>query len=180
MDDQIIYKLTWPQIKGEVCLKLETPITDYKIINKIIADNQPLKLIQYAGNKWMDFVIIADIYKYIISSKLIDLLINNNITGWKTFEVELERKDLKYFGFLVTGESGAVIRETTPGHYKGISIDMSIWDGSDIFRPQGSGLMICNEKVKEVFERNKITNMGFLDIREFRYFNSEKYGNARF
>jgi hypothetical protein len=40
------------------------------------------------------------------------------------------------------------------------------WDGCDFFSPEGSGKIIVNERVKNLFKKHNITNVVFQDLEE--------------
>ena len=109
-----------------------------------------------------------DTMSYLISDRMRDLLVDNNITGWKCYEIEMYDKKGNivpgYNGFSVTGicndmlkiNYDNIIEDKKRGFLaKGASFDISKWDGSDIFKV--GGWRIITKKVYELFKKHKIT-----------------------
>ena len=98
-----------------------------------------------------------------------DLLIDNNITGWECYEIEMYDKKGNivsgYNGFSVTGKCNDmvkidfenIIKDKKRDYFeaKGAMFDIEKWDGSDIFR--AGGWRIITKKVYELFKKHKIT-----------------------
>jgi len=120
-----------------------------------------------------------------VSDRCIQVLQDNNITGWSHYPVRLFTKDGEpiagFSGFSITGRIGAVdITKSTVvkmmgdvEYYKGIYFDMSTWDGSDFFlsvSPEWSPLyMFASERVKHLVESEKLTNIQFMPNNEFEF-----------
>ena len=115
---------------------------------------------------------------YLISEKLKDLLFNNNITGWKTYPIELYDKKGKiiegYYGFSVIGvcgkidysKSSVIEKSIFPGgpiskYYVGEYIGFDKWDGSDFFIPEEHHRIKCTKKVVSIISDEKITHIRF-------------------
>ena len=149
----------------------------------------------YGGNKFTDFLNTGYANLYPISDKVLDILIENNITGWKTYPIEVfDKKGNEvpgYHGFSIIGrckdldisllkervavqyyESGP-IRE----YYKGFPLDLSTWDGSDIFLLSGTGWSFITKRVYSLFKKHKITNIRYEKVTDHLItdFNREKY-----
>ncbi len=121
---------------------------------------------------------------YAVSEKVVDVLSSNNITGWKTYPVEVYTQEgelIKGFnGFTITGRCGAVKPSlceeviipptykggpSVPG-YKGDPLDLNTWDGSDIFILEHTVYKYATAKVKNVLSKLKNSNVAFEDIAE--------------
>lgn len=99
----------------------------------------------YTNKKFADFINADCLDSEIIcSDRVIDLLLDNNIKGWKTYPVEIY--DMKenyvggYNGFSVIGRCGAIkpsLSEVFVDYNEkallGFPLDLDTWDGSDIF-----------------------------------------------
>ena len=109
-----------------------------------------------------------DTMAYLISDRMKDLLIDNNITGWKCYDIEMYDKKGNivpgYNGFSVTGKCydmvkvdyDNIVEDKRRGFLaKGASFDINKWDGSDIFRV--GGWRIITKRVYELFKKHKIT-----------------------
>ena len=150
----------------------------------------------YGGKKFTDFLNTGyGSNLRPISDKVLDILIDNNITGWKTYPIQVfDKKGNEvpgYHGFSIIGrckdldisllkervavqyyESGP-IRE----YYKGFPLDLSAWDGSDIFLLSGTGWSFITKRVYSLFKKHKITNIRYEKVTDHLItdFNREKY-----
>ena len=116
-----------------------------------------------------------------VSERVIALLNKYKFSGWSTYPVKVyDRKNNYldgYYGFAVTSSVGEDKKDIdisrsqivtkppiVPGGksymvYKGLYFDESKWDGSDIFRL--IGYIIVTSQVREMFKKEKITNVRF-------------------
>lgn len=104
----------------------------------------------------------------LISDRLKQLLIDNNITGWKSYPICMFDKRGNevhgYSGFSVTGRCGGTLEYRTDkvcyedGYrfFEGLSFDIAQWDGSDIFMVNGNRAIIITKLVYKLFKENKI------------------------
>jgi hypothetical protein len=135
------------------------------------------------GSKLYDYVAMTDGMQFLLSERSIKLLTENNISGWEKYKIKLykNRNEIYgYWGIHITGICGKidntkseiffpkpiVIGGKSLPHRKGLYFIQESWDGSDIFSPQGTGLVIIHERVKILFESNEITNITFTNITE--------------
>jgi hypothetical protein len=120
----------------------------------------------------------------LISDRVVELL--RDFTGWTTYPVEVHDKKgeliPRYQGLAVTGRCGAIDdaqsepRICAPpvpqGRWSrkwfGLYFDQDSWDGADIFAPEGTGLTVVVEGVKEAMERAMVTNVLFRPLTECR------------
>lgn len=119
----------------------------------------------------------------LISSRIQEALTAEGIVGWKTCPVDL--KDKKgmvipgYGSLATTGRCGPLINSRSPkvrrmnvpqtqeiNVWLGYYFDGESWDGSDMFRPEGTRMTIVTRRVKEVIEGIKATNIAFKPILE--------------
>ncbi len=145
--------------------------------------NFPVVFKQTSGKKITDILASGWPGLLLISDKLRNLLVENHLNGWKTYPVVLKDKNENliegYHGFSVTGISGrksytnAPIIETryVPQGpivklYKGANIDLSKWDGSDFFVPEGTTGIIVTKKVAKLLKSNKISNLSLECVAE--------------
>lgn len=122
-----------------------------------------------SGKQMRDVLDNRSIRTYLISDRMRDLLIDNNITGWECYEIEMYDKKGNiisgYNGFSVTGKCNDmvkidfenIIKDKKRDYFeaKGAMFDIEKWDGSDIFR--AGGWRIITKKVYELFKKHKIT-----------------------
>ena len=114
-------------------------------------------------------------------NRIKDVLEENAFTGWKTFAVKLLDKNgseiQDYFGLSITGRCGEIDyskaeiieKRLVPNgplgkYYKGLSIGLDKWDGSDFFLPANNYGTIVRSKVVDILKKNKITNLRFENI----------------
>ena len=121
---------------------------------------------------------------FAISEKVVDVLSTNNVTGWKTYPVEVYTQEDElirgFNGFTITGRCGAVKPSlceeviipptykggpSVPG-YKGDPLDLDTWDGSDIFILEHTVYKYATAKVRNVLSKLKNSNVAFEDIAE--------------
>jgi len=107
----------------------------------------PIELEQISGRKWTDILNPCSVGMYFVSKRFIDLLYQNNITGWRTYPIIIMDKDGKevsdYIGFSIIGKCGAIDytksevsekRRVPEGplnrYYLGLYVGMNEWDGT--------------------------------------------------
>ena len=119
---------------------------------------------------------------FAVSDEVIELLLKNNITGWKTYPVEVYTQEDElirgFNGFTITGRCGAVKPSlceevvipptykggpSVPG-YKGDPLDLDTWDGSDIFILEHTVYKYASQKAKKVLELLEEDCLWFVDI----------------
>lgn len=134
------------------------------------------------GSKYYD-LIFNDVSSFLFSSKIINLLLENNITGWKAHPAIIYNKDNiieGYSFFEVKGRCGSidwtnseefkkqfVLNSPYADMLRGIYPNLSLWDGSDFFIAEGTLFIFVTQKVKDLFISNKITNVKFTKITEY-------------
>lgn len=140
----------------------------------------------YGGKKMTDFLNTGWGGKLApISDKVLNLLIENNITGWKTYPIRVfDKKGVEihgYHGLSITGRCKDLdltllkervdyqYRESGPvySYYKGYPLDLSTWDGSDMFLLSGTYWRFINKKVYSIFKKNKVSNIKFYNLADF-------------
>ncbi len=140
----------------------------------------------YGGKKMTDFLNTGWGGKLTpISDKVLNLLIENNITGWKTYPIRVfDKKGVEihgYHGLSITGRCKDLdltllkervdyqYRESGPvyHYYKGYPLDLSTWDGSDMFLLSGTYWRFINKKVYSIFKKNKVSNIKFDNLADF-------------
>jgi hypothetical protein len=132
----------------------------------------PLRLRQTYGRVWYDYLYTnyaIDLY----SSRIIQALVDNNITGWRPLDVIVESKKGTvvegYTGLVVTGRCGPIDNSRSEWNppasgpiivpWKGIYFDASTWDGADIFRPPRTSLTFLTRRVRDIFASLDATNI---------------------
>ena len=139
----------------------------------------PLEFRHKCGKRYYDILHIGYATLFLVSDRFLEVLETNHFTGWKSYPVRLFEKNgtevFGYNGFSVTGKAGKIDWEKSevvqiPGpidetvtypYYKGALIDMSEWDGSDIFMPSNSWRKFITEPVYKALKKAKMTNIKF-------------------
>ena len=107
----------------------------------------------------------------LISDHVVEVLRQNNLTGWSTYPIVLLDKKGNaiggYHGFTVTGRAGGVI-ELVPENeivfeqrYKYQQWELSSWDGSDFAHIKGRYETICTERVRIAIKNAGIKGLRF-------------------
>ena len=136
---------------------------------------------EYIKNKRMtDFLNTGGVtLDFVVTDRVIEVLSDNNITGWKTYPVEVYDKNENYIGgyhgLTITGRCGAVkpslaepwIDSHGINTFKGMPLDLDTWDGSDIFLLQGTSYAFLTRRAKEIMKKSKFTNIEYSDIAEY-------------
>lgn len=146
--------------------------------------NFPIIFKHTYGNKVGDILDTGSASLFLISDKLKNTLEKNNLTGWKTYPVQIfDKKGDKiqgYHGFSVTGRCGPVDyrkceitekRLAPEGplikHYKGLYIGLDKWDGSDFFIPEGTSGIKITQKAMNLLKTNKLTNLNCKNLMDY-------------
>lgn len=144
----------------------------------------PLSFEQFSGKKWTDVLNPSSVSLYIFSDDFINVLKQNNITGWKTFSIKISDKlgkEVKgYSGFSIVGRCGEpdytkshiYEKQLVPNgkrtkYYKGLHIGLDKWDGSDFFIPEKTLHIVITEKVRQIIRKQKITNVILQKLSEY-------------
>ena len=141
----------------------------------------PITFKQKSGKNWKD-ILCPSIGFHLISDRVKEALEANNITGYKTFPIIIYDKKGNevpgYHGFSVTGRcdptdwsKSEIIQKklfefsSVTDYYRGRHIDN--WDGSDIFSPKGTLVIILSEKAYRLFKSLKLNSTRYIDIEKY-------------
>lgn len=156
---------------------------------------EPIK-VYFKGKKQGDYYDVPG--GSILGKKMQELLINERITGFKLENINVDGwydssgkilpreyddlKELKIIGRCgyLRHKSGDILEKCDECGYfnydraedevDGLSVDLNEWDGSDMFQFKNwPGVIIVTETVKEIVEKNKLKNIKFTNISEFRF-----------
>ena len=119
---------------------------------------------------------------YVVSTRFVDLLRLNAVTGWSTHAIELHGKRDEvvdgYHGLVVTGRCGPIQNERArpallrapAGHmaksWFGFYVDEASWDGSEMFVPANTSFIFVLGRVKRLLEAAKLTNITLTPVTE--------------
>jgi hypothetical protein len=163
---------------------VELDIDESKLIlGKYKGIEFPVIFKQINGKKMTDILETGYPSLFIVSNKLIALLEENHFTGWKIYPIKLldkKENEIKgYYGFSVIGicgplsykDSTIIVKRVVPGgplckFYKGVSIGLGEWDGSDFFIPKNTIKIVITKKVADTLKSNKISNIDLTNLAE--------------
>lgn len=140
--------------------------------------SQPLRCNCEEGTRWVDLLGTTHAVLRIVSGSVIETFRANDLDGWDTYPVEISCKDQNlagYEGLIARGRCGPVHHEEVlmpsfvPGGEpiegsRGVYFDPATWDGSDIFSPEGTGLVIVTQRVKDALEHAGMENWSFVSL----------------
>ena len=143
---------------------------------------QTIALKQCEGRRLCDLMVTTHTLD-LISNRIQSALLEESITGWATCPVVL--KDRKgelipdYAALATTGRCGPLVnsrsKKVTKENYAGTGFmdvylgyyfDEDSWDGSDMFRPEGTRMTIVTRHVRDIIMAIKATNIEFEPILE--------------
>ncbi len=144
-----------------------------------------LRFRQYEGKMLPDVVGTQRANVKFVSERVVAALRAVSASGWGTYPVRLEAEDgtevTGYSGLVVSGRCGAIdntrsvqVEKAVVGNpkgnapvWKGLYFAEESWDGSDIFRPSGTGYIFVTEKVRAALDRAKVTNLTYTALAEY-------------
>jgi hypothetical protein len=121
------------------------------------------------------------------SDRIIDVLTENEFTGWRPFPVTIRGKSGRlikgYSGISILGRAGNLddtrsekvllppLYEGGPERLglRGFYFRDDVWDGSDVFTCENAPLFLCSLKVKEAISALNPTNIVFTSLTEYEY-----------
>jgi hypothetical protein len=157
----------------------------YQLFKGKMELDEPIKFKPNIGKKIYDLIGSGYSGINLFSNKVINILKENNISGWKTYPCEIYDWDSNiidgYSIFSVTGRCSAIdysksekimIQPLSPKGkpvegIRGLYFEPNSWDESDIFTPENSKFTIVTEKVKRLFENYNISNVTFKKLTEY-------------
>ena len=170
----------------EVDIKLSPPLEKpsrerikrlIEIHNSVNLPTQPVKVSVYLNEPTKDLLLSDMPGIYLISDKFVEVLRDNDFSGWCTYPVQIifdDGKELRgYHGFAISGRCGSTsykeefVKMYSRDRRKGLIFEPQSWDGSDIFTGEEQKLTkFVTTEVKQALESAGITNVGFTNITE--------------
>lgn len=167
------YKITKGIKKSDtVHLSPKSGYSDDADINRILRMKTPLILENRfevgTGKKFYDLVRFMDAGNFAISDKVKLLLKENNVSGWDCFPIIIENhEEKKYSAFQLSSNiAGKILNLEQLNNYEEdfIKFDQNTWDGSDLFTLENTAVLVCTQRVKDVLEEGKVTNIEFTPV----------------
>ncbi len=143
---------------------------------------QTITLKQYEGFQYCDLMGTTDTLR-LISDRLQKALSDQGVTGWTTCPVELlDRRGGTvpgYAALATSGRCGPLVNSRSPkvrrmnraGNgmmdiWLGYYFDEESWDGSDMFRPDGTRMTLVTKRARKVIEAMGTSNITLEPILE--------------
>jgi hypothetical protein len=144
-------------------------------------DSTPIVFRQTDGERFCDLVDTGHVSLYLISSRVKAALNDNLCTGWQTFPVKLfDRHNSEipgYSGLSILGKAGRIdvsdssiikrrLAENAPEsvYYRGLMLSADSWDGSDLFLPENSLMILASKKCERVIRDGAFSNVRLTSI----------------
>lgn len=157
--------------RGVIYLETSEAYDPERLFNGEIKNDEAFKARIVKGTTYCPYCYLPDPYNLGISEKLRNCLIENAVTGWGNYDIEIENCNFKYYGLQILGKKVAVKRPSITGVVKGMDLDLSDWDGSDIFSARGMFLIFFTPKVQDILLASKIFSAEeIVDISEFEWY----------
>lgn len=139
----------------------------------------PVRFRPHVGSRPGDLVGGGHAALKLVSDRLKERWEQASLTGWATYDVEVEGLDGPgYHGLRVTGRCGPLTDEQSERvlippkspegkgvlGWRGLYFDAETWDGSDVFLPEGTAWIFVTERVKQAAKG--LTNLAFRRVTE--------------
>lgn len=179
MDYEDFYLLEEADLRGALRVRARGEFDPYALVSAKWSPPSPLVFERLRGEVPFDLIATGYSSVYLLSDRAIALLRSEHITGWTTFPTEVygrRREPINgYCGLALTGRCGPIENQLSKlvwrdppvpegqGYQvrRGLYFDLKSWDGSDMCIPEGSGFKLVVKRVKEAFQRAKLTNVCF-------------------
>lgn len=139
------------------------PVNEYYSY-KLLKETDPIvtdsRYIVKKGSKLYDIVSYENWSQFLISERFKNILEREKYNGYKCFDAYIEGITDVYFGWLNTYGAGPIIKDDWDTHTTWF--DIATWHNYDIFHLKGTFMNVCTAEVKEVLERESITNIEFM------------------
>ncbi|WP_395374758.1 hypothetical protein [Marinicella sp. W31] len=117
-----------------------------------------------AGKKWADVLGFYDSTNVVISDRVKMALEDHNVRGWGSFPINIIGfEDKKYHAFFPVTVAGKITNLEAIFNYETEKreFDVSTWNGDEVFTNAETLNIVCTEKVKDLLESIKATNIEF-------------------
>lgn len=183
------YLMASAHARGALHLDTADSIDDdeWALAQGLLQPRTPLVFHAVEGSRPTDFIGTTYPAIVLVSDRVVRTLKESRFTGWKTYSVkahDAKRKVLSgYQGLAVTGRCGPIdearaeraILKPPPGGQaivgrRGFPLDLDTWDGSDLFMPEGTTLIVVVEPVKKALKKVGATNVRLEDLSRVEWF----------
>lgn len=103
-----------------------------------------------------------------VSNKFKELLETNGVKGISFIPIKIKGSPLQYYVLLET-QIDSICEYDSDGDriYGTFQIDFASWNGEELFYLKDSGATVCSFRVRELIEKNNITNVSFEDLDKY-------------
>lgn len=175
---QRFYEIQNSFLKGALIVTNPQQFSSYQFMRGEFQIPPPMQFSRNMGHKMYDAIHGSDMGVQLFHNRFFDALRNEGVTGFDSLPalISLENKSIDdYSCLIVKGRAdnidyykGEVIDKgpIVPGGTsivikKGIYFDS--WDGSDIFLLEGKLYILITQKVKDIVDKLKLTNVTLID-----------------
>ena len=159
------YSLFSAQKSKEVILNSNFTSNFFDVFHNKVNFDIPIKTKIVLGKTMYDKIDFNDGINFVISEYFLKVLSKNELTGWKTYPVEIKNINEKYYGFQIIGKSGPLKEKKQKGFHIGYEFDKTSWEKTDFFSPENTHLKFLSKKAKEVLNRENLTNIEIENIK---------------
>lgn len=119
------------------------------------------------GNVFYDFIGDQEPLRF-VSDKFKNLIEYNGIKGLSFIPIKIIGSDLHYYAFN-EAQIKSICKFDSDGDriYGTFQIDLTSWNGEEIFYLLDSGATVCSLRVKKLIEQNGITNVAFENLDKY-------------
>ncbi|MCO4291606.1 hypothetical protein NF867_01845 [Solitalea sp. MAHUQ-68] len=164
------YSFQWAQKKGEILVESLNKYNDQDLMVGKYSYEGPFVVRVSEGKKLYDIAHFQDPFNFAISERVYKILKEAGITGWNSYEIVIEGRNEKYYGFQVLGKCGELNRPRKSGFVTGYEFESETWDGADFFCPKETLHIFCTERVTQLLTINRITNIELVDISTIEWY----------
>ena len=114
------------------------------------------------GEKLFDIVQLRyDSFNFFISKRMKKILEENNIRGCDYILKPIDKIEEDYYLFHVNGKAGKITNLDKINNLEASNreFDIATWDGSEVFNLKDSAVIVCTQKVKDLLDLEKISNL---------------------
>lgn len=157
--------------KGEVRVLPIGEYDEWALASGTVCRNDHLVVRIDQGKKFYDILRLQDSANFAVSERIHNLLIQEGITGWRSYPLAIEGSDEKYYGMQITGRAGSPLASIPVGFIEGLDFERSTWDGSDMFLLEGTLFTLFTQRVRDLLVKHKTSNLELDEISTVRWYN---------
>lgn len=153
--------------KRQVRLQKEVVYDPFRIFPNLqsVKDNNIFYVDE--GDVFYDFIGDQGPLRF-ISDKFKSLLENYEVKGLSFIPIRIRNSKLQYYTF-TEAQINSICEYDSDGDriYGTFQVDFTSWNGEEIFYLKDSGATVCSLRIKELIERNNISNVSFESLEKY-------------